>query len=61
MIKRVINQLPTSFRRVVIVMSLLLAAVNVAWGQTVILLSISNYQKRSNHELLGRYTCEIRR
>ena len=35
MIIRVINQLPTSFRRVVIVMSLLLAAVNVAWGQTV--------------------------
>ena len=35
MIIRVINQLPTSFRRVVIVMSLLLAAVNVAWGQAV--------------------------
>ena len=35
MIIRVINQLPTSFRRVVIVVSLLLAAVNVAWGQTV--------------------------
>lgn len=61
MIIHVINQLPTSFRRVVIVMSLLLAAVNVAWGQAVLLLSISNYQKRSNHELLGRYTCEIRR
>ena len=36
MIIHVINQLPTSFRRVVIVMSLLLAAVNVAWGQTVV-------------------------
>ncbi len=34
MIIHVINQLPTSFRRVVIVISLLLAAVNVAWGQT---------------------------
>ena len=55
MIIRVINQLPTSFRRVVIVMSLLLAAVNVAWGQAVTGKVIKLYEVAGS----GNYTANF--